>query len=183
MPLNLTRSILVIIIPGGVAVGPWLVLVFQTWPEVGDLYEAYPILWNCVFFGIVVIVGTIFENFGSSREVRWDKNQESTYDVQENWYRYLSREVDPEPVGYRYISRMVTSLYFELTMTFATISFFLGSAMIAFFSDPKFHVFYGIALIIVGLLLSIYFEIQATQSHGLLCKTRKEINQRLDSAP
>jgi hypothetical protein len=182
MPLNLTRSILAIIIPGGVAVAPWLVLVHRAWPSLSSLYSEFPLLVNGVIFGVVVVLGTIFESFGSAKEFRWDKEIEEELGVTENWYQYLARTVDPEPVAHRYISRLVTSLYFELTMTFATMMFALGTSVIAFFSDSRLNVFAGIGLIAAGLLFSAYFQIQAKKTHRVLCETRKELNERIDGA-
>ena len=182
MPVNLTRSILAIIIPGGVAVAPWLVLVHRAWPSFSNLYGEFPLLVNGVIFGVVVVLGTIFETFGSSKEVRWDKELEEELSVTENWYQYLARMVDPEPVAHRYISRLVTSMYFELTMTFATMMFALGASVIAFFSDSRLNVLAGIGLIGAGLLFSVYFENQAKKTHRALCETRKDLNERIDGA-
>jgi hypothetical protein len=182
MPLNLTRSILSIIIPGGVAVAPWLVLVHSGWPNFSSLYSEFPLLFNGVIFGVVVILGTVFESFGSAKEVRWDKKLEEELGVTENWYRYLARTVDPEPVAHRYVSRLVTNLYFELTMKYATMMFALGASLIALFSGSRFNILAAIGLIVSGLALSFFFETQAKKSHRVLCETRKELTDRIDGA-
>ena len=182
MPLNLTRSILVIIIPGGVAVAPWLILVVWTWPSVGELYGTYPLLVNVALFGAVVILGSVLEAFGALQEVRWDGALEGEYEVSENWFKYLSRVVDPEPVAHRYISRMVTSMYFELTMTCAISISALGAALLSFFSSSKFGVFFALGFLAVGALLTTFFQIQAKKSHKVLCDVRRELNQRLGRA-
>jgi hypothetical protein len=41
MPLNLTRSLLVVLIPGIIAVAPWLIWAVREFDNVGDLYSRY----------------------------------------------------------------------------------------------------------------------------------------------
>lgn len=183
MPLNLTRSILAILVPGGIAVAPWLILVFQTWPFLAEQYKAYPFLAHGLLFGIIVIIGTVLESIGSTMEERWDKQRGKEYSVLEHWYAYLSRSIDSEPVAHRYISRLVTRMYFQLTMTYATVLFSLGFATMAFLAGSKMLIIIGLVLIAVGMGTSIHFEIQAKNTHLELCEIRRELNTRLDAAP
>ena len=182
MPLNLTRSILAIFIPGGVALAPWVLFLTVRFPSVRDFYSEYSTLVNFVMFGAIIVVGTIFETWGANFEKRWDDDREEKYEVKENWYQYLSRSIDPEPVGYRYISRAVTSLYFELTMIFGSFSFVIGTAAVASTLYPRFAILFMGASMLIGALVARFFRGHANRSHRLLCESRKEINERLEKA-
>lgn len=179
MPLNLTRSILTIFVPGGVAISPWVLFFVVTFPPVANFYSSYPVMVNFVLVGAVIVVGTVFETWGANFEKRWDDEREEEYSVQENWYQYLASHIDPEPVGYRYISRAVTALYFELTMIFASVLFFVGVAAIVASVRPIFSVPIALFALFLALVSRWYFHKQARGSHRLLCKSRKEINARL----
>jgi hypothetical protein len=96
----------------------------------------------------------------------------------ENWYTYLSRQLDPEPVGFRYLSRMVTTLYFELGMLFATPIFAEGTGVaVAHFYPQRTCPIVALANVVaIGFIA--YFTWQARETHLVLCRTRKEINDR-----
>src|SRR3979490_266949 len=112
MPTTLTRSLLVVLIPGIVAIAPWLLALVQyTTATLGFATNA-PV-GSALVFSAAAVAGSVLEGLASHIEVRWDRQLESQFAVHENWYAYLSRTFDHEPVGYRYLSRMVTTLYFE----------------------------------------------------------------------
>lgn len=72
----------------------------------------------------MVIVGSVFEEIGNYVEKSWDaekaKESEPAIEndwVSRDWRTYLSKSFgNSEPVGYRYLSRKVTAMYFELGM-------------------------------------------------------------------
>jgi hypothetical protein len=126
-----------------------------------------------------VIAGSLFEIISGAWEVKWDRELEADMQVDENWYVYLSRSVSPEPVGYRYLSRIVTRMYFESNMALASLSFFLGSATIFFRSQGITSVF-SWSFIALVIIVPFAFKRSAIRSHFLLCETRREINERID---
>ena len=81
----------------------------------------------------------------------WDREREAQFQIMENWYPYLARSVSPEPVGYRYLSRLATMFYFELSMLIATVPFSLGAAALVWlrFPDDK----YALEALWVGVAL------------------------------
>lgn len=122
MPTTLTRSLLTVLIPGLVAVAPWLVwLVQYTSATFGANENA--VLANALIFALVVVAGSTCEGLGTYLEHRWDRQLEATHQVQEHWIRYLSYSGEREPVAFRYLSRLVTTLYFELSMLFCHAGF------------------------------------------------------------
>src|SRR5262245_48225652 len=130
MPMTLTRSILGVLIPGLVAITPWLLLLVQTTSATLG-YDKYVVLANALVFSFAAVVGTVLESIGSGFEASWDREREQAFSVRENWYAYLARSFDNEPVGYRYLSRLVTTLYFELSMMMAAPLFCAGAGFLA----------------------------------------------------
>jgi hypothetical protein len=182
MPIDLTRSVLVVLIPGAVGSAPWLLwLVLYTEATLGYA-EKYTTLANAVSFAVAVIAGLAFETFGTWVEVHWDEKREKEYDIQENWFAYLASSA--APVGYRYLSRLATMFYFELSMLFAVVGFGVGAALLIDGRFPENR--YALFVIdgAVTLLLVAYFLLNAQKTHKVLCQTRAELNKRLKpSAP
>ena len=177
MPTTLTRSLLVVLIPGVIAIAPWILVLLQyTSATFGlDRYRgvAYALLFACA-----AVTGSMFEGLASFVEVRWDKERESTFAVHENWYVYLTRMLEPEPVGYRYLSRLATIFHFELSMLLAVPIFFFGSGLLAALRFRTYS--YAIAAVSVVAVVGsfFYFKWQARTTHEVLCRTRSEINAR-----
>jgi hypothetical protein len=177
VPLTLTRSLLTILIPGLVAVAPWLLVLAMYTPATFGL-NSYPVLGQALIFAVVAVIGTVCEGLGTILECRWDRKLESELSVDENWITYLAHKFDKEPVGFRYISRLVTSLYFELSMLFAVPVFIVGSLALAIL---RFRDYLCLAVMVaVPLVVGsvIYLSWQARSTHRLLCRTRLELNKR-----
>ena len=175
--MTLTRSLLTILIPGLIAIAPWLLVVVQhTEATLG--FGRYPTLANALVFTSAAVAGSLFETAGTFREVAWDKEREAEFAVQENWYTYLARTFDKEPVGYRYISRLVTTMYFELSMSLAVPLFFFGAAVSASLRFLEYWPLFGIVALGAAMVSGYYFHNQARLSHLVICKTRLQLNAR-----
>jgi hypothetical protein len=85
MPATLTRSLLAVLVPGLVAVAPWLLTLLQHTRATLGL-DQYPVVAYALLFACVTVVGTIFEGIATWVEIRWDKERESEFAVQENCY-------------------------------------------------------------------------------------------------
>jgi hypothetical protein len=178
MPIDLTRSVLAVFIPGAVAVSPWLLaLVLYTAATLGYL-EKYNTLAHAFLLAVIAVAGLSCQMIASWIEVRWDKEREATFEVTENWYVYLAKKVDPEPVGYRYMSRLATMFYFELTMLVAIVPFSSGAAVLIWFRFPDERGALLFALAVAALLVFWFFRKNARATHEVLCKTRRELNAR-----
>lgn len=180
MPITLTRTILVVLIPGGIALIPWILWILMGMDtSSGDsFYHSYSIPINLCFFAAVVIAGTILEGINTHIELQWDNQREEEFSVTENWYAYLCCALPNEPVVFRYITRMVTTMYFELGMTWASLSFGLGLSAITCERKPEFFQAYALLAIVLSLVFAGYFFWQAKTSHKVLCRVRKEFNER-----
>jgi hypothetical protein len=178
IPIGVTRSLLTVILPGLVAITPWLLVLAQYRPALTAMKEA-PTLAHTLLFALVTVAGTICQGFGTRLESTWDKEREEEFQVSENWYAYLSRPLEHEPVAYRYISRLSTTMYFELSMLFAVPFFALGSFVLI---ATLFYSFYWPALaigIVLGFAAIFFFWSEAKTTHKTICVTRREVMNRL----
>src|SRR6476659_11462536 len=96
---NLTRSLLVVFVPGVVGGAPWVLFLLHAIPEVASLYGSYPVFFQAVVFSLVIVAGTIFEGLGSRQEVKWDKRREREYPIAANWC--LTCSLSTWPAGKR----------------------------------------------------------------------------------
>ncbi|QGW63979.1 hypothetical protein GOY17_03020 [Lysobacter soli] len=178
MPMTLSRSVLTVLIPGLIAICPWLLAIVQyTSATLG--FDKYTTLANALVFCAAAVVGSICERIGTSLESRWDKERDGELQVSDQWYTYLAHTLDKEPVGFRYLSRLVTSLYFELGMFVAGPSFVAGVTVLASLRFPEWSVILGIVGLALVVCAGFFFHGQARDTHLLLCRTRVELNRRL----
>ena len=180
MPVTLTRTILVILIPGGIALISWILFFLMEidTKSADSFYQTYTWPLHLCFFAAIVIAGTVLEGISTHLEVRWDGEREAELSVRENWYSYLTCSVPNEPVAFRYITRMVTSMYFELGMMWSSLSFGIGLAAIICSSKPSSYQCWAMLSIILSVLSVIYFYWQAKTSHKVLCEVRKQFVER-----
>jgi hypothetical protein len=172
MPLNLTRSLLTILIPGLVAIAPWLLLLLQRTDATLGLKD-YPTIAHALIFSCIVVVGSILEGMGTFVESRWDQKRNGELDIYGDWYAYLSST--ESTVGHRYLSRLVTSLYFELSMLSAVPLFILGSAFLAALRFSSLRCVIAVGSLFAVILAIRYFWWQAYETHNALCVTRQKL--------
>lgn len=175
MPLTLTRSLLVILIPGMISLAPWLLWLVRDFQNPENYYRQYPELVFVALFSASAVSGCLLESVNTWVEVYWDKRKKRRGQrIDDDWYDYLSRICPSKPVGYAYLSRMVTTLYFELAMAWAALSFGVGLTFLFGMTCGPLLLTIAISLFLVaGLVWS------AKESHDVLCRTRREINARL----
>lgn len=178
MPIDLTRSLLVILIPGLVAIAPWVLLLVQhTSATLG--FDKYVTLGSALVFALSAVAGSVFEGIASSIEVSWDLEREEEYQVAENWFAYLAHVLPHEPVAFRYLSRMATTMYFELSMLFAVPLFLVGGGILASLRFPFLVCVFLVTASLFTVISIAYFRVQARRTHLVLCKTRRELNCRV----
>lgn len=177
IPTALTRSTVTILVPGTVALSPWLLLLVQhTSATLG--YKEYATLANAMVLAAVIVTGSICEGLGTFIELNWDCKRESELDIKENWHKYLSRVFEKEPVGFRYLSRLVTTMYFELSMLVATPFFLAGSGVLAYLRFPQHAWLAAITALAASIVSAWFFWWQASKTHRVICETRREIMRR-----
>jgi hypothetical protein len=175
MPLTLTRSLIVVLIPGLTALAPWLLWLVADHENSKDYYKEYPeLVWGALF-AMSAVVGSLLEGVNSRIEVYWDsRKQRRGQPIKEDWYDYLARPCPTEPVGHGYLSRMVTTMYFELAMAWALLSCGIGISVLFDMSC-----WYSVLTVAIACVLAVGLLLSAKESHQVLCETRREINKRL----
>lgn len=179
MPFTLTRSVLVVLVPGLIAVVPWSLLLAFQMDDLAGLYKTYSVLVNGALVASAVVVGALIESSVSYVEVRWDREREREYQVRKNWFDYLSLHSVGEPIGFRYLGRMVTAMYFELAMMVASPIFVAGASLLVFLYVNGPWRFGAAGSIIIAPATALFFYLQAKTTHLVLCDARREINNRL----
>jgi hypothetical protein len=179
VPTTVTRSVLTVLVPGLIAIAPWLLaLVQHTQATFG--FDKYPTLAHLMLFASVVVAGSIFEGVGSLFEVHWDKKLCGEMDVEGDWYSYLATK--DSLVGHRYISRLVTTLYFELSMMLSVPTFIAGASALAVLRFSSLRWWSLILSGAVAISVAYYFYWQAKTTHRVLCITRRELRARSEGS-
>jgi hypothetical protein len=182
LPFTLTRSILAVLLPGLLASAPWLVFCIELWPRLLDLYEKHDVLGNAVLFAIIAVIGTVMEGLGSYSESGWDDEREQEFSVKEHWYAYLAQDATPEPVAHRYLSRLVTAMYFELGMAFSVPIGLAGTLAACLASGVAIDWRVGLTLVLAIIAAPMWFLAHAKDTHKALCVTRRETVARRKAA-
>ena len=182
MPLNLTRSIMVVLLPGFVVALPIIIAVIQ-FSEVESILHRAPQISLAIAFAVAVLIGSILETISSRIEVSLDRKMENELNVRSYWFDYLAYDKGTEPVGFRYVSRLATTMYFELSMACATILSGVLT-MLYIFATTKLQSCY-IYLMLTGLILILSYTLykNGCDTHLTLCVARKEIMSRLTAKP
>jgi hypothetical protein len=181
LPLTPTRFLVAVLIPSIISVSPWLMLLAEQWPVARDFYERYPVLGNALLLSIVTIVGSVIEGVGSYIESAWDDGRESELAVAKNWYAYLAQDSSPEPVGHRYIGRLVTSMYFELGMMISTPILLSGVIAMGVWTELSMPCAVTAVLLVLAGVAIWFFSKAARDSHLALCRVRRELVSRRSS--
>jgi hypothetical protein len=122
------RPITTWVIPGFVAIAPYVVVVGFYVPEAKRFCEAHPSAATVFMLICVLAAGLILENFGASIETAlWDRLLDRKYaNHLENWDRYLKLRLRDEIIAQRYLKTLVPRMKFELSMAPALFIFWLG---------------------------------------------------------
>ena len=179
MPINLTRSLLAVLIPGLIALMPWAVLAGLHFEPLRDAYKDFSFVLDTMGFAIVVVVGSFCQSIGSYLEPRWDAEREEEYRVDHYWYAYLALHGCNDAIGFRYLSRLVNSLYFELSMMSASVFFSIGAGVLMAGLFPAYWLPWALSGTVIGVISAALFRKQARDTHETLCITRRELVERL----
>jgi hypothetical protein len=173
LPTTPTRYLLGVLVPGALAVTPWLALARPYLEStLNDSLQAI------LLFAIVSTVGGVLDALSARIEVFWDeRGVPSDRSLRgDHWYAYLCRRDDKRAVAYGYISRLVDSMYFELSTMFALLVAALGTACLAYSRYERVL----FLLIVAAALASRFLYLQAKAGHQVLCEVRQELAERND---
>lgn len=121
------RPIASIVLPGMLAIGPFVIVLGNVVPEVEALYLKQSLVFFSLFFGAATVAGMLLENIGSSIERGIDTCMEREYlrGSETVWAAYLACPCT-ETYARKYLGTLVTRLKFINSMIPAATLFGLG---------------------------------------------------------
>lgn len=167
------RPITTWVIPGAIALGPYVLILGFYVPPVRQFWETHPSASIAVITLFVLTVGMILENVGATIEtVAWDQLVQRKYsDHLNNWNRYLKLRLKDEIIGHRYLKTLVLRMKFELSMAPALFVFWCGIIWV----NALFHVWLVPGVVFISALLlagSVYFLRSSYTSVRVLSEVR-----------
>jgi hypothetical protein len=122
----------------------------------------------------IVIAGFTLESIGSYVEVHLiDRRRVDRAEMLDEWWSYLRLAWQPEPIGQRYLRRLLVSFKFELNMSVAAALAVPGIALLGFSSQvdaSRAWWLSGGLLVLASALLKF-----ATDTSDVLARVRKEL--------
>ncbi|MFN0108456.1 MAG: hypothetical protein ACKVZH_06340 [Blastocatellia bacterium] len=170
-----------LVVPGCVAVGPYILVAKHHIPKIVEFWEKYPSAFTVIVLVIVIALGMLLEDIGTYIESRfWDKRlSKRDPDHDDSWDKYLKLKTKDEYVGQRYLRTILVRMKFELAMVPSTILCCLGLSWV----NKIYHVWhwFGGYLFITVVLLAIagYLFYESRNSAEVLAKTRKKLIQAI----
>ena len=175
---ELFRPLATLVVPGGVAIGPYVLVVAYYFPAVTSFWNDHPSAFVAILVICIVTVGLIVEDLGAFIERDfWDsKLARDNADHSDHWEQYLKLRLNDEIVGQRYLRTLLTRMKFELAMVPAFFFFWCGllwlNRLYDLWRPSRFALLTGVLLI-----LTVYLLLESYRSASVMSTTRTLIVQ------
>jgi hypothetical protein len=166
------HPIATLVVPGFFAVSAAAVAVWQRFPIIPKYAEQHSGVATTTALLMVLTCGLVTEDLGARLEDFFDKQltRKTGYERhREEWFDYLRIAFDKEPVGHRYLKKLLLRLKFELGMTIASILFAVGVSCLQAPNRLRIEIFCS------ALIASAYFCMEAKSSNKALSRLRREL--------
>lgn len=129
---EILRPLTTLIIPGALAVSPYVALLWIHHPALARFADSHPTLSGTLLLLLTVAAGHLLEDAGSALERRWDAWRErGNPDHREaRWLPYLQLRIPEDRVGQRYLRTLLVRMKFELSLFWALLVFLPGFWMV-----------------------------------------------------
>lgn len=179
---ELFRPLVTLVLPGGVASAPYLILAACLIPSVRTFGHEYPSTSVAIALACIVGIGLVLEDVGSRIEYRWDKRLNKRHaDHLVTWDKYLQLKMRDEIVGQRYLRTLLVRLKFELAMVPAWLAFGIGiiwlNTLTAFWSLDH------TLLYVTPFALAAYSAYESYSTSILMGRTRRLILAAMQEHP
>jgi hypothetical protein len=171
---ELFRPVTTLIIPGAIALGPWILVIRSYYPVVHTFWTNHPDAFVAIISICVISAGLVLDNVGAAIEYyAWDailKHRQSGH--WDRWEAYLKLKISDEYVGQRYLRNTLVRMKFELAMIPALTSFGIGLA----WSDCRYHLWSTPSFTWIAILIGMaagFFAWESFQSAKILANTRR----------
>lgn len=169
-------AVATILVPGALASATYIWFSLLALPEVVSYLSAREVLTTIVLVLLWVAAGFIVESAGSYVEVYLIDHQRSDHDkMLDTWWKYLRKSWRVEPVGQRYLRRVLVSFKFELNMFTAAVLAIPGALLLDRHGHLPSQQFLWLLIgLVVGAML---FFFAARSSAVLLSNIRHELTK------
>lgn len=173
---ELFRPLATLVVPGGVAISPYVLVVGYYFPGVTSFWNHHTSVFVAILVICIVAVGLIVEDLGAFIERDfWDsKLAKESEDHSDHWGQYLKLRLKDEIVGQRYLRTLLTRMKFELAMVPAFFFFWCGllwlNRLYGLWRPSRFGLLSGVLLI-----LTIYLLLESYRSASVMSQTRSLI--------
>jgi len=168
------RPIAITLVPGTIALTPFIFLFHNYFPNVYKILSNQPTITGLLLILISIAVGLILEDVGSLIEVIiWYFVKESD-DDDNNWYKYLRVAFKSEPIGNKYIGNIVLRMKFENSFAPALVLLCCGIVWLRILDQIKSSCLTA-WLVLVLFLVAIFLIYESYSSAKLLKRLRKEL--------
>jgi hypothetical protein len=175
---ELFRPLATLVVPGGVAIGPYVLVVGYYFPGVTLFWREHPSAFVAILVICIVAVGLIVEDLGAfiERDL-WDgRLAKENDDHPDHWEQYLKLRLNDEIVGQRYLRTLLTRMKFELAMVPSFFFFWCGllwlNRLYGLWRPSRFVLLSGVLLIV-----TIYLLLESYRSASVMSATRTLVVQ------
>lgn len=167
-------AVATVLVPGAVASGAYIWFGILSVPEVGSFLQTREILTTVVLILLWVGIGFVVESTGSYVEVHLIDRRRADHDkMVKTWWQYLRLAWINEPVGQRYLRKLLVGFKFELNMFTASVFAIPGVLLLKCGDHVASRTFYGLFVgFVVAACLFFYF---AKDTASVLATVRKEL--------
>lgn len=179
------RNLVAIVVPGGIAIAPYLLVSAYYYPTLSRAFGEYQLLISALILFLVIAAGHILENLGSMIEARiWDSMLEGrSTEHLTTWRKFLLLAPRHECIAHGYLRTILLRMKFELSTSVALIIAWMG----AMWLDAKLVLLSPGAVALMSSIvlgLAAYLVWESLQSAKVLADTRHIIvNNKPEAAP
>lgn len=160
-----------LVIPGAVASSPYSWIVLGSVPSIASYLTAHDGVAVLVAVVVAIATGFTVDSLGSYVEVYGiDKRRPDHDELLEIWGRYLRSTWSKEPVGHRYLRRLLVTFKFELNMFVAILVALPGVYLLG--ESQRVSGLFALRALVAMALAGLVFWVFAKGSADVLAKTR-----------
>lgn len=153
---EILRPLTTLIIPGALAVSPYVALLWIRHPTLARFADSHPTLSGTLLVLLTLAAGHLLEDAGSALERHWDARRErdNPGHREARWLPYLQLRIPEDRVGQRYLRTLLVRMKFELSLFWALLAFLPGFWMVrmqvGFWSTGLTAAFTGFLLLLMA---------------------------------
>lgn len=169
-------AVATLVVPGAVASGAYIWLAMSSLPETASFLAQRDVLTTVLLIVFWIAVGFFIESVGSYVEVYLIDSRRKDHDkMMKTWWEYLRLAWTNEPIGVRYMRRLLVSFKFELNMLAASFFAIPGVLMLGYGHHVSRPTFYGLVVLLVVAVGVFWFFAKDTAQ--VLANVRRELTK------